>query len=277
MAYLDDYEEEKRGFPIKRVAIIGAIVIAVGIIGFFVINVLNTNGDDGPQDADDTTTAVVIGGDEQGVETTTDIPGSEDTTEPEVTETEVAIETPAEDAGGGAEGPASVAEEYDKPEYRSSAIPLEEKMKMVEGNSIDDSVEEKYAQYGALNLDEMRDVATRWTNEWTAMINDGQWDRHSAVLKSMMDIDYVNNHSTELDVQWLYECLHDTLYVSSESMLFRDIKEVRVINSVPSPLTYMAIEVNVTYQSVDGSSDGTVIYKMALNRDYQVSKFSVSY
>lgn len=274
MAYLDDYEDDgkKKGLPVKGIVIAVVAVVVLGAAGVLAFNLLS--GSDEPEPVpDDTTTAVVVGGDGQETETVTDVTEGE----PEQVETVVDIDAPEDEGAEPEEQEPSAAEAYDKPEYKSSAIPMEEKMKMIEGNEIDASTEEKYAQYGALNIDQMKDVAIRWTNEWTAMVNDGQWDKHSAVLKSMMDIDYVNNHGTEFEVSWLYECLHDTLYVSSESMLFKDIKEVRIINSVPSPLTYMSIEVNVTHQSVEESYDDTVTYKMALNRDYQVSKFSVSY
>lgn len=268
MAYLDDYEEkEKKGLPIKRILVVLVGVVVLGIVIFAVANMLlNRPQEERPAD-DDTTTAVIVDDNGGSTETVSDRQETIETVEEPVDEPEEPedIQEP------------SAAEAYDRPEYKSSAIPIEEKMKMIEDNDIDAETEQKYSQYGALNIDQMRDVATRWTNEWTAMVNDGRWDEHSTVLKSMMDIDYVNNHSTDFETKWLYECLHDTLYVSSESMLFKDIKEVYIVNSVPSPLTHLTIHVNVDYQGVDGATPGTVIYKMALNRNYQVSQFHVAY
>lgn len=271
MAYLDDYEEEeKKGFPFKIVAIVVAILVVLGIAGITVVSLVGREEPE-PETDTGTETTTVVENDDQSDETESDITITTDEPEEDTTETDL--------TEGGADDVTSQEPEQrlDGPEFKSSAIPMEEKMKMVEDNDIDEETEKKYAQYGALNIDQMRDVATRWTNEWAAMVNDTKWDEHSTVLKSLMDQSYVNNHGSEFEVMWLYECLHDTLYVSSESMLFKDIQEVRIINSVPSPLTYMSIVVNVDQQSPDGATPGTVTYKMALNRNYQVCKFHVSY
>jgi hypothetical protein len=276
MAYLDEYEEEEaKSFPFKVVAIVVAILLLLGIGGFVALRLLSSPSGDGTP-TDTGTTATIVENDEQSEETQSDVT--------DVTETPIESEETVTDVNGDDDGDDDTSddegqspdESYDGPEYKSSAISMEQKLAMTEGNEITDETEQKYAQYGALNIGQMRDVAERWTGEWTAMVNDGKWDEHSTVLKSLMDQGYVNNHGTEFEVQWLYECLHDTLYVSSESMLFRDIKDVHIINSVPSPLTYMSIEVNVTYQDVENPTDGTVTYRMALNRNYQVCQFHVA-
>lgn len=273
MAYLDDYDDSqaKGGKRIPRVLIVVGVIAFVAALGFLLVGLLGQREQPQQVTPDDETTDVRFEGDESGSTTESNIVGGQ----PEEITTEVDIEgepgdqqeetQPADDQGVEHMGD------------NSSSIPIEQKMAMAEGNEIDAGTEEKYAQYGALNIDRMQDVARRFTSEWTQMINDSQWDAHSTVLKSMMDIDYIKNHSEEFEVMWLYQCVMDSLYISKASMQYGDVADVRIVNSVPSPLTYAKIRVNVAYQGTDGTSPGIVTYKMAMNKDYQVCRFAVDY
>ena len=275
MARLDDYEERdgERGIP--RIAIIVGAIVVVAIIGAVLFAVLGRREqpktDEGQQQPQQTVTVE----DRDGGETSTesDIVGGK---EPEQSVTEAPIE--GEDGGeAGQQTEEQPTDEQWRQEHmndNSASIPRGQKDAMKDWPP---PSEETLAQYGALDPNQMTDVARKWTQEWVNMINDGDWDGHSEVLKSMMDQDYVRNHSDEFEVRWLYECLMDSLYVSKESMDYGEIMEVNVINRIPSPLTYVGIKVRTTIKSTEGNEESFVMYKMALSKEYKVSHFMVMY
>lgn len=274
MGRLDDYEEKdgERGIP--RIAVIVGAIVVVAVIGAVLFAVLGRREQPKPDDEQQQPQQTVTVEDRDGGETSTesDIVGGK---EPEQSVTEVPIEGDGDDAGQQTEG--QTKDEQWRQEHmndNSASIPRDQKEAM---KNWPPPSEETLAQYGALDPDQMTDVARKWTQEWVSMINDGDWDGHSEVLKSMMDQDYVRNHSDEFEVRWLYECLMDSLYVSKESMDYGEIMEVNVINRIPSPLTYVGIKVRTTIKSTEGNEESFVMYKMALSKEYKVSRFMVMY
>lgn len=271
MAYLDDYEGDKKKRRVPIPLIVGVLLVAAAGVGALVLTLLRTPSEPEPEDVtgDATETVTIVDNEEASVTT-----GDSDIVGGVPVEIEDPDLTPSEDDVDQGQ----LTEEDEARMYEnSSAISAEEKALMLQDNEIDEHTEEKYAQYGALNIDRMSEVARNFVTEWTQMVNDSQWDAHSTVLKSMIDIDYVKNHSEEFQVKWLYECVVDSLYVSKESMTYNDIADIQIINSVPSPLTYVSITVNTTINSVEGGSPSSITYQMALNKNYQVCRFAPSY
>lgn len=270
---VSDDGKKKGGLP-KPVLIAAAIIVLLLLGAGGIVLYATLQQPAAPTDIDGGTTTET---DTEPGNTSTGT-GTDTDDQPDATTETVEVEGDDEDeSGDGDEGENAPAEDDPRMYENSSDIPMEVKAAMVQGNEIDDDTEEKYAQYGALNIDQMKEVSTQFVTEWVEMINDGQWDEHSTVLKSMMDINYVNDHSTETHVRWLYECLHDSLYVSSESLHYNNVKEVQIINSIPSPLTYTAVTVNATVLGVDEFSDTTVRFKLAMNKEYKVCQFNVAY
>lgn len=144
---------------------------------------------------------------------------------------------------------------------------------MPDGKAIDESTEEEYAMYGALNVDKMKDTVTSFVAEWMAMANDLRWDAHSPTLRAMMSKDYVTEHRDDPHVTRLWECMSDTLLLSDGSKQYTGIDEVRVINSIPSPLTYASATVSYEARSAGSSIPGTERIKVVLDRNYQVCEF----
>ena len=277
MAYLDDYEDEGksgRKVPTRIIVFVLAGLIVLGIALFAVIDAQRRPESAPEASSEPVTNVTIASGDDEGEETVTETPADapSETSQREVPPQPEPDNEVSDDPSAGS----GTGDETDKPEYKSSAIPLEQKMPPAE-SSIGQSTESKYAQYGALNIDRMTDVAKKWTREWASMVNDLQWEEHSTVLKAMMDQDYVRNHSTEYEVRWLSQCLDNSLYVSGESLMLEDVAEVSVVNSVPSPLAYMTVVVNATQDRTiygEPAYETTIRYKMAVNKDYQVCRFA---
>lgn len=145
------------------------------------------------------------------------------------------------------------------------------------GKAIDENTEQDYSAYGALNIEQMESTIKKFAQEWFNMANDGNWDGHSPALRALMAQDYVKEHRSEFEVNQLWECLSNTLYINTGSKFYTGLADFRIVNSIPSPLAYAAITLSYESRSGGQVQTGTEIVRVAVNRQYQICEFYPSY
>lgn len=253
------------GWPVgvaKAIGIALAALIAIGGLGYGAWRLLDRE----PQQD------VPTGVDAQGQEGTGDEHGADAQQPSSSSETVTDLD---EDDGDAPEEDSEWAREREAHMHDNSAsIPPEQKSVNLADVDIDDGTEERYSLYGALDIDRMRQAAGDFTAEWIQMVNDDEYDEHTELLKTLINQDYVRKEHEGDASSLLYMCLEDALYLPTGSMAYDSVSNVRIVNSVPSPLAYARVSCTAHIMTEDGGSELTVVsYDVAMDKDYMICEF----